>query len=283
MGLRLSKTKKDTFSVLAVMSLSFMISTACAGNRKWIKASKTYTSKTIYAEKIQSVSSRGNIDIILTQKPGKPVIEIYGPDNIVPLVVTQINGTDLDVSYKRHTSIIMQNQTIEVRITVPDLEKASLYGSGDIKFHSAFKNDHKMEIGVNGSGDIIGETLSCREISLRTNGSGDVSFKALECSDLKIGIAGSGDASLENISCDNCRANIAGSGDIELSGKCGSAVYHIAGSGDINAKNLHAASVTATIAGSGDIDCFASENIEGHISGSGDINPFGNPKRVYIK
>lgn len=241
-----------------------------------VVASKKYVTTRVDIKQFENITIQGSPDVIFTQKKGKPSLEIYGSDNIVPLLETVVEGGTLYVRFKKNTSI-RKTGTLEVRVTGEDLKNVKIIGSGDFVFTNALKTD-EFGVEIRGSGDVRGKGLAVSKLSLSVQGSGDISFPDVHAGILDIKVNGSGDISLTGIQTDSASVLVNGSGDISLSGTGNTASYKVNGSGDIKAANFIVTDVKASIAGSGDISCHATGKLEGSVRGSGEVSYKGNPE-----
>lgn len=255
-----------TSSLLVLAATLFVICSAFAflkenmpGGQNVIVGSKNYITKELTTEQFNSVAYSGSADIIYRQG-SKTKVEVYGSDNLVPLLEAVVKDGTLTMKYKKRMNI--RNGKLEIRISSPELNRLTINGSADVKLVNGIQTRGDIKFQINGSGDLNGSKLSCRDFSVAINGSGDVV--------------------LTDINSQSCRTAIAGSGDVRLSGKSTNANYSIAGSGDIRAVDLQAEYVTARISGSGDISCYASEKLSARVAGSGNIGYKGNPKEIDI-
>lgn len=248
--------KTNSLIALAISAVLTLGTTSCV--KKVVKASNNFIKKEIQVSDFQNIQLLGSIDAIYVQGE-QSRIEIYGPDNIVPLIETDINNGTLTIKYKDNTAILNAKK-VEVKVTTNNLSKLNINGSGDITLPNGIKQASGLEMLVNGSGNISGKGIEVKKLSVNINGSGD--------------------ASLQDIKSERFSGKILGSGNIDLSGVTGNADYEIAGSGDINAAKLQTINVKATTLGSGDISCYATGILAGNIAGSGNIIYKGNPKKV---
>ena len=250
--------RKSTFIAVITGLVLALGATAACTQGPVIKASKNYITKEVKVENFNAIHLIGSADVSY-QQDSRTHVEIYGSDNIVPLVETAVENGTLIVKMKKGVSTMNSGKLI-VKVSSPDLNKLAITGSGDVNFVNGIKTQGDIELSITGSGDIKGNSFNCRN--------------------MKISITGSGDIGLQNIMSTQCSAGISGSGDISLSGKTTDAQYHISGSGDISASRLEAVNVSATTSGSGDISCCVSGNLSGRVSGSGDVSYKGNPKEI---
>lgn len=253
----------------------FMLCTPIASAQR-VKASKKYVTTNVKTERFDSIVLQGSSDITFTQKKGEPSVEIYGSDNIIPLLETVVENKTLYIRFKKNTNI-RNIGTLKIGVTNDDLKGLKIQGSGDVRIADGLETE-SLSLEVYGSGDIKGKSLSAGALSITVKGSGDVSFSGVRAGSLKVQIHGSGDISLSDAQVGTAVAQTNGSGDISLSGTGGNASFATKGSGDIEARNFVVAIVNAEIRGSGDISCHATDKLTGKVSGSGEISYKGDPE-----
>lgn len=249
--------KKNHLSGFVAIMLLFSM-TACAQ----ITGSKNYITKKASVDAFEGIKLLGSPDVIYTQKEGAPSVEIYGSDNIVPLIETYVEKGHLIIRYKKNTQI-RNSGKLEVRVTAPAISLLSVSGSGDIMLTNGITTRKDLSVNITGSGDIQGSKIKCSNLSVQVSGSGDINLAGVETGRADI--------------------RISGSGDIDVAGNCTDAEYSISGSGDINGANLKAKNVAAHINGSGDIKCYATESLKGGVNGSGDVGYKGSPRIEFSK
>jgi Protein of unknown function (DUF2807). len=245
-------------SGLAVLLALITLNTSCSLAKR-IKANGNYITKEINVANFDGIKLQGSEDILYSQSTdGKSSVKIYASDNVIDLYDIRVENGILIVSQKKNVTIFSfgDKDAVKVIVSNPTLNSLKVQGSGDIILKTAIKSG-KLDVCVQGSGDIKGS--------------------GLYCSELYTTIQGSGDLKLENISSGNVDATVQGSGDIALSGAAKIVSLKTQGSGDINAANLKGQDVIATTQGSGDISCYATGNLKARISGSGDISYRGKP------
>lgn len=132
------------------------------------------------------------------------------------------------------------------------------FESGEILIHVTVPEIERLE--VSGSGDIIAEGgIKAGGLGLAVSGSGDIKLATLEASKVESSVSGSGDIFIED------------------GGGANSFSIAVSGSGNVKAEGFEAKNVTVKISGSGDCSVFASENLDVRVSGSGDVYYAGNP------
>lgn len=249
--------KKNLLSGLMAIMVLFSM-TACAQ----ITGSKNYITKKVNIGAFQGIKLMGSPDVIYTQREGAPSVEIYGSDNIVPLIETYVEEGYLIIKYKKNTQI-RNSGKLEVRVTAPAINQLSVSGSGDVKLTNGITTPKDLSISIAGSGDIEGGKIKCNNLSVKISGSGDINLTGIDAGRAEV--------------------RIAGSGNIDVAGNCTDLEYSVSGSGDINGANLKARNVAAHISGSGDIKCHATESLKGGVSGSGAVGYKGSPRIEFSK
>lgn len=249
---------KTNLFIAGIISTFIIINATSCSNGTTIIASKNYITKEIKTGNFQNIESIGSMDVVYIQGE-KPRIEIYGPDNVVPMIMTNIENNKLTINYKNNINIVNLDK-LEVKVITNDLNKVRINGSGDFSLPNGITHNHGLDLVVNGSGDVNGKMLHVKKLYVNINGSGD--------------------ADLRDIKSEICSAHIIGSGDVALSGVTGNADFEVAGSGDINATALQTKNVKAGTFGSGNISCYATGILVGNIAGSGNIIYKGNPKKI---
>ncbi len=176
------------------------------------------------------VNSSGSNPITVTYGTEYKV-EIKGSANLIPRYKTEIHNGTISLGYE-HVNI--HKDDIEVFVTLPELTKAAMSGSGRLWIDGNFPAQDLFRLSISGSS--------------KTTVRG--SFSANE---VNVDISGSGDANLENIQAKKGDVRISGSGDIRL-----------------NVQN----SLKARISGSGKVYYKGNATVDSEISGSGQVIKF---------
>ena len=264
---------KTQFKFIALL-FTAIIFISITANAQWIKPSGNTISETRNLDSFHSIHSSSSADIMISQGNTQKVV-VESDANLVPHIKTYVSDGVLKIEIKKNFKNIDE---LTIYITVPDLNKISVSGSGDIKVNK-FKST-ELIVKISGSGDFYGD-LDLKKLQYKVSGSGDGNISGVT-GELEIGISGSGDIKATGLRLSNCSAKVNGSGDMNLSGKTENLSIAISGSGDIHAYGLEAVNVTAKIAGSGDIEITAIENISASIAGSGDVYYKGNPNQSKV-
>lgn len=283
-----------------VLVMMLTVSGCYAGSRNVVKPSKNYVTQKVSLTGIDAIRSSSSVDVVYTQASGTPYAEIYAPDNIVPLIKVEQEGSKLHVGFKSGTSITGRYKC-EVRVYAPEVTSFSTSSSSDIilanglktqkavSFRASSSGDIKagavacanVEMITQSSGDIVVDAVRCGQLSLDTQSSGDIKVNTAQCSGAVIESSSAGDCTVKNLTCEgDVKASTSSSSDIKLAGTCRNATFSASSAGGIYAKDLLAKDVKATASSAGDIECNASGVLSTSVSSAGDIRYKGTPTRV---
>jgi hypothetical protein len=190
-----------------------------------------------------AVALSGGMALKLKQGSSVSVV-VTGDANLVPLVETVVEGSSLQVRWKRGTSVRAQLPLV-VEVVAPQVQAVSSAGSGDIEIDSL--KVPRLSLSIRGSSDLRAKDLSTESLAVGIAGSGDVKL-AGQAARMTIELSGSGTVDAADLHSDDVTVGIAGSGDARVHASR-RLVASIAGSGDV----LYSGdpSVQRSIAGSG--------------------------------
>jgi len=153
-------------------------------------------------------------------------VKITFDDNLLDIIETEVRRNTLYISSKESYS---SRRHCRIEISIPELEKVSLSGSGDIEIDGLDGEEFIVEI--SGSGDVRAEG-HVDELDIQVSGSGDVNARDLEAKDAYVSVSGSGDVRV--YASESLNARVSGSGDIQYYGDPEHISTRVAGSGDIS-------------------------------------------------
>lgn len=158
-------------------------------------------------------------------------VEIKGSGNLIPRYKTQIFNGTLNLGYE---FVRIGKDDIEVFVTMPVVNHASMSGSGKLNINGIFPVQNQFRLTISGSSDT------------KVNG-------VMLADDVNVNISGSGDADLQNIQAKTGDVRISGSGDARLS-----------------VQNM----LKARISGSGKVFYTGNATVDSEVSGSGTVVKF---------
>jgi hypothetical protein len=184
----------------------------------------------------QAIALRSSMKLVLRQG-SREGIELRADNNLLPLIETRVvdrSGVPtLEIALKKGTSV-SSNNPMTATIDLVTLRALSIQGSGDV----------------------VGESLKTPRLSVSISGSGNVRLKQLAA--------------------DEVSAQVSGSGDIQFAGRTDKLSIAISGSGDVDTRALHAEEVSVSAAGSGDANVNARKTLSVSIAGVGDVKYSGD-------
>lgn len=220
-------------------------------------ASEVVTENREINDKIVVIVMNGSVDLNLKQASNAK-LQLRGSANNLSHVITRLEGNTLYVDTRGF--IISVNQPLVAEVSLPNLEKLQIQGSGDA----------------------IVKGFKGKRLDAQLRGSGDLQFEG-DYQQLVATISGSGDAQLSSEHGDYIEVNLSGSGDVNLKGQANLLNAKTNGSGDFNATALKANQATLNARGSGDLKAFVVNDIQLRLGGSGDAIIQGNPVKRSIE
>jgi hypothetical protein len=177
-------------------------------------------------------------------------LSVSADDNILPVLVTEVSGGELVIRIKPFTSV-RPSQSIDIDITVRDLEELSFSSSGKMLVHPITTN--ALRLNLSSSGDIEIEELQTDRLSANLSSSGDILVKGA-AGQLDLNISSSGDFLAGDLRVQEAEVDISSSGKAEL---------WILENLDVN------------LSSSGDVSYFGSPQVDQNTSSSGRLIPLG--------
>ena len=240
--------KNLSLKSIVFLSVSLLFLTSClAQNNRRVKGSGNIIQETRKVGSFEKVGVSGAFDVFLV-KGNEGHLDIKIEDNLLPYLVTEVDGGKLKIKWKKGTNISTRKNVV-ITVQFKGINAVALTGSGDIISKDKIKADH-FETAVSGSGDIELE-VEANSLKAAVSGSGDIVLRG-STKIFEAAVAGSGDIGAYNLKSEKAEVKVSGSGDIELT----------------VSKELK-----ARVSGSGDIDYRGNPKIQDiKVSGSGDVS-----------
>ncbi|MCX2741106.1 head GIN domain-containing protein [Pontibacter anaerobius] len=200
-------------------------------------------SRTLELSKLRGVDVSGDTKVYI-KRGDEQHVEVRGQANILDELETEMENGVWSVGFDR---CLRNHEPVEVYITVPQLEQASVGGSGLIELEDVFKG-RSFETSVSGSGDVL-LRLATRELNARISGSGTI--RAAGVADVQdVSISGSGKYLGYDLNSREAEISISGSGksEVEVSDRLD---VEISGSGRVHYSGDP--SVNSNVSGSGKV------------------------------
>lgn len=202
-----------------------------------------------------SIAEFKGIDLSIASKltvmqGDKQEIKAIGQANIIDVIKTSIANDTWTITTK--DDICISNYELSFEITVPNIDKLIISGSGNIIVKD-FKNQKSLDMEIKGSGSMtLNKFEGINSLNIVSNGSGNIvaNKDIASLKKLNINISGSGDYRGFPISADDNTVGITGAGKVQLTADK-TLKATIAGSGNVYYKG--SPTITKTVTGSGKV------------------------------
>lgn len=155
-------------------------------------------------------------------------VEIKGSGNLIPRYKTNIFNGTLNLGYEY---VRIGKDDIEVFVTMPAVNNASMSGSGKLNINGIFPTQTQFRLTISGSSDTkVNGTIPTDEVSVNISGSGDADLQNVQAKNGDVRISGSGDVKLSVQN--TLKARISGSGKVFYTGNA-TVDSEISGSGTV--------------------------------------------------
>ena len=173
------------------------------------------------------IESSGAADIFVTV--GEELsVKVTLDDNLIDLIETKVRGKTLKIESREN---YRSRHGCRIEITVRELERVYLRGSGDIlveRLETEF-----FEFKLSGSGSLVAEGAT-DELEVHLSGSGDIDTRDLIAREAYVSLSGSGEIKIHAE--ESFDGSLSGSGDIAIYGNPPDFSKSVSGSGSIRKK-----------------------------------------------
>lgn len=215
----------------------------------------------------------GNVIIEVGEKES---LRIEAEDNLMKFFETNMRGDTLKISTEPSTVNLRPTKPVYFFLTVKELERVMISGSGDIQVPDL--NSKQFVASIGGSGDISMGDLEAGKFEIDIGGSGDITAGRVDSPSFRVKINGSGDITLMDLQAEDFSLSVNGSGDLRIEdGYVSQQVIDVNGSGNLQAGDLESERTDIRIGGSGDITVWVVDALDVRIMGSGNVRYYGRP------
>jgi len=227
--------KKNIYIIGAAMLLLFITSLACQVsfrglNWKRVTGSGELIKVNRPVEPFTQIDLDG-IGRMQVEYGENTSLRIEAEDNIIQYIESEVVGDTLRIFIKKGTNL---NPTEPIRyfVTLPQLEKVSLSGVGDITLPEV--EIDSFSIHISGAGNIEMEAVSAEELEVEMSGLGSINIGGGQVGTQQVEISGSGTFDAREMQSEDAKINLSGLGsafvwvtsslEVEISG-AGSVQY----------------------------------------------------------
>ena len=153
----------------------------------------------------------GSGKVYLTQGDTEKLI-VEAQSDVMPFIETEVRGNNLYLGVKKYRNWGHTGQ-INYYLTMKDISRLKISGSGDIICEKMDTDDLKLQI--SGSGDIELQKVQAGKIASHISGSGECSIDG-QANYQDISISGSGEYSAADVKSKKVDISVSGSGDVTV-------------------------------------------------------------------
>ena len=183
-----------------------------------------------------------------------PSVSAKGPQKVLDHMVVEIDGGRLKIHPEKDNSWFHRGThyrgKVELVVTVPSLEAATLAGAGDMRIDKVQGNSFKGTLA--GAGGLHVDTIQVQSLEFTSAGAGDAKLGQGAVQSADYSIAGAGDIDAKGITSTTAKVSIAGSGSVSTNAT-GAADVSIMGAGNVDIGGGAKCSVHKM--GAGDVRC----------------------------
>jgi Putative auto-transporter adhesin, head GIN domain len=207
------------------------------------------TAKDFSVGDFKRIESAGAYDVTVRTGSG-PSVRAEGPQKVLDRLVIEVKGDELLIHPRNGSNFHWgKSPPIKIAVTVPELQGATIAGSGTISVDKVVTDRFKGTIA--GSGDLSLPSITAKSVEFEIAGSGSASL-AGQTDRADYVIAGSGELSAAGLKAKDVKLSIAGSGSLDANAS-GTVRGEIVGSGE--ARVSGGAQCNVEKVGSGELIC----------------------------
>jgi hypothetical protein len=238
-------------SIVAAVAAASVATSACGHDRG--EDAGPVISRNYQIGNFHEIEVAGPYDVDV-RTGGNPGVSARGGQKLLERTIVEVRGDKLIIHPEEHHGWFHfgwgSRGKANFTVTVPQLQGATIAGSGDIKVDHVTGN--RFEGTVAGSGGLAVAAMDVQSLKLAVAGSGGVKAGAGKAQIAEYEIAGSGDVDAGAVQTQQAKVSIAGSGNVKAH-STGTADVSIMGSGDVDVSG--GAKCTISKAGSGNVHC----------------------------
>lgn len=193
-------------AILSMLFISFFF-VSCTKDRLTADGNITTEIRTLGAFNEVRSSGSTNIHIIYGTEYK---VELRGSANLLPRYETRVHNNVLDLGYER---VNVQNDDIEIYVTMPIVSAVSLSGSGNLIISGNFPDQDYFRLSISGSAEVeVLDTFNADNVVVNISGSGDANLQKVISKHSDVKVSGSGNVSVTAI--ESLKVTISGSGKV---------------------------------------------------------------------
>jgi putative autotransporter adhesin-like protein len=218
--------KRTSIIGLAVFA-TLLTAPACRYIGKSVRGSGNRKAEKRQLAAFKSVEAEGAFEVNIVCQQSQS-FEIEGDDNLLPIIKTDVNDGNLRIHSDTQYNA---SKPIAIRISVPNLEKSTSAGAGDVHV-SGVKND-QLVLSNTGAANIEA-TGQTKFVEISTSGAGNINTEKLQAERAKVVVSGA--ANVDVYASQQLDVSVSGIGSVTYSGNPPVVNKSISGIGSVSKK-----------------------------------------------
>lgn len=193
---------------LIFVSVSILLS-SCDEDGFCLEGEGGIETRELDLREFNGVEVSGNHKVYIS-KGNRQYVEVRGQANVLDELEKDIENGVWDIEFNR---CLRNHEQVEVYITLPELQSASVGGNGNLVVEDVFETS-SFDASVSGSGSIM-LRVAAQDLGVRISGSGTIRAAGV-ATNQDISISGSGNYRAFDVDSREAEVSISGSGEAEL-------------------------------------------------------------------
>ncbi len=212
--------------ILSVALLAILFTTSC--KKDTLRGSGSIITQDRNVSSFNAISTFGSAKIFISYAP-QISVQVKGYQNLVSEYETKVTGNTLSLQYRDNVNI--QNDNIEVYITMPGFVGLNSNGSSTINATGVYDDADNLSISIAGNAEINIEKMNVKNYTIESDGNGEISSLGVNANEAKVHLNGSGFVTLSVQN--SLDVHISGSGKVSYKGDPPNITTNISGSGSL--------------------------------------------------
>lgn len=231
------------------------------------------------SQNFDKITVSNSIDVELVQAPNYE-ITVEADDNIIPYILTEINGSTLNI---RFDGIFVSNvKKTKVYVKMPKITDLRASATSEIETKTPIKSDD-LVLKSNSTADIKLAQVTANSIIAEASSSSDIKIETVYTAEFKGQTSSTAEIEIDYIEADKISLTTSSSSEIELKGKALDLYADTSSASKIEAKELLVNNVIANASSSSSIKINPIVSLKAKASSTADIYYYNNPKTIEKK
>jgi hypothetical protein len=211
---------------IIIATLGTLFALMLVGCQQNIKGNGNKTTINRDLSTFQNIRLNGNYQVNVNVGKAQQV-SITTDANLVPYIQTRVSGNTLTIENQRRT-YIEPTETPQLNISVNNLNQINIVGNGTVNVNGIRTNQFRINIVGSGEATVSG---NADRVDIKIDGSGQIAANNLVAQEATVNLSGSGLISL--LASQRLNINLNGAGKVQYYGEPREVTQRINGSGQV--------------------------------------------------